>query len=39
VEVVEQSDVLMALGGVGCLLRTQLDTQIDKQTAPAVASG
>ena len=39
VEVVEQSDVLMSLGGVGCLLRTQLDTQIDKQTEPAVASG
>ena len=39
VEVVEQSDVLIALGGIGCLLRTQLDTQIDKQTEPAVASG
>jgi peptide subunit release factor 1 (eRF1) len=39
VEVVEQSDTLMSLGGVGCLLRTHLDTQINKQTAPAVATG
>ncbi|MEA2079434.1 MAG: hypothetical protein U9P00_06170, partial [Pseudomonadota bacterium] len=39
VEVVEHSDALMSLGGVGCLLRTHLDTQIDKQTAPAVAAG
>ena len=39
VEVVEQSDVSIALGGIGCLLRTQLNTQIDKQTEPAVASG
>jgi len=39
VEVVEYSDALMSLGGVGCLLRTHLDTQIDTQTALAVASG
>ena len=34
VEVVEQSDILMALGGVGCLLRTSMSAT----TAPAVAS-
>ena len=39
VEVVEQSDALMSLGGVGCLLRTHLDAQIDTQIVPAVASG
>jgi hypothetical protein len=39
VEVVENSDALMSLGGVGCLLRTHLDTQINKQTAAAVATG
>lgn len=39
VEVVEHSDELMSLGSVGCLLRTQLDTQIDKYTAAAVATG
>jgi len=39
VEVVEHSDELMSLGGVGCLLRTQLDTQIDHQTAAAAATG
>ena len=39
VEVVEQSDALMSLGGVGCLLRTDLDTQIDQETATAVATG
>ena len=39
VEVVEQSDTLMSMGGVGCLLRTHLDTQINKQTAAAVATG
>ena len=39
VEVVEHSDALMSLGGVGCLLRTQLDTQIDHQTAAAAATG
>jgi hypothetical protein len=35
VEVVEQSDALMALGGVGCLLRTRLPAQIDTRTATA----
>jgi len=29
VEVVEQSDVLMSLGGVGCLLRTHLPRHTD----------
>lgn len=35
VEVVEKSDALMSLGGVGCLLRTRLPAQIDTQTATA----
>jgi len=35
VEVVEHSDALMSLGGVGCLLRTHLYTKINKQTAVA----
>jgi hypothetical protein len=39
VEIVEHSDALMSLGGVGCLLRTHIDTRIDHQTAPAVATG
>ena len=39
VEIVEHSDELMSLGGVGCLLRTQLDTQIDHQTTAAAATG
>jgi len=39
VDVVKHSDALMSLGGVGCLLRTNLDTQINKQTAAAVATG
>ena len=39
VEVVEHSDALMSLGGVGCLLRTHLDSQINKYTAAAVATG
>ena len=39
VEIVEHSDALMSLGGVGCLLRTHLDMQIDKYTAAAVATG
>ena len=39
VEVVEHSDALLSLGGVGCLLRTDLDIQIDKHTAAAVATG
>ena len=34
VEVVEHSDTLMSLGGVGCLLRTHLDTQ----SAPMITS-
>jgi peptide subunit release factor 1 (eRF1) len=39
VEVVERSDALMSLGGVGCLLRTDFDTQADTQTALASATG
>jgi hypothetical protein len=39
VEVVEHTDALMSLGGAGCLLRAQLDTRIDTQTAAAAASG
>ncbi|HEB56349.1 MAG TPA: hypothetical protein ENI98_08590 [Gammaproteobacteria bacterium] len=39
VEVVEHADTLIALGGVGCLLRTHINTSIDKQTAAALASG
>ena len=39
VEVVDHCDELMSLGGVGCLLRTHLDTQINKYTAAAVATG
>ena len=39
VEVVEQSDVLMALGGVGCLLRTYRDTPINERTARAIVPG
>ena len=39
VEIVEHSDALMSLGGVGCLLRTHINTQIDHQTAAAVATG
>jgi len=39
VEMVEHSDELMSLGGIGCLLRTQLDKQIDHQTAAAAATG
>jgi hypothetical protein len=35
VEVVEQSDALMSLGGVGCLLRTHLDTQAARTAATA----
>jgi hypothetical protein len=35
VEVVEQSDALVSLGGVGCLLRTRLPAQIDTRTATA----
>lgn len=34
VEMVEQSDVLMSLGGVGCLLRSQLETQAAPTTEP-----
>jgi len=39
VEVVEHSDMLMSLGGIGCLLRTHLDAKSDTQTALAAASG
>ena len=39
VEVVEHSDALMSLGGVGCLLRTHPDAQFEKQTVPAAATG
>jgi len=39
VEVVKHSDVLMSLGGVGCLLRTRPGPSIDKRTAIALASG
>jgi peptide subunit release factor 1 (eRF1) len=39
VEVVEHSDELLSLDGVGCLLRTHLDTQINKYTVAAVATG
>ncbi|MGB5439999.1 MAG: hypothetical protein WBN90_10190 [Gammaproteobacteria bacterium] len=39
VEVVEHSDTLMSLGGVGCLLRAHFDTQVNKQTAAAAATG
>ncbi len=36
VEVVEQSDALMSLGGIGCLLRSLLNTQVNEKM---VASG
>ncbi len=39
IEVVEQSDALMSLGGIGCLLRTRLDTRINFQTRQTAASG
>jgi hypothetical protein len=39
VEVVEHSDALMSLGGVGCLLRTQLEPQTEPQTAFSRATG
>ena len=39
VEVVDRSDALMSLGGVGCLLRTHPDGNIDTPTATAAASG
>jgi len=39
VEVVEQSGELMSLGGVGCLLRTHINTQIDTRAVPTAASG
>jgi len=39
VEVVEYSDALMSLGGIGCLLRTQLELQTKPQAAVAVATG
>ena len=37
IEVVEHSDALMALGGVGCLLRTHFDTKLEEQVAPQPA--
>jgi rubrerythrin len=39
VEVVEHSDALMSLGGVGCLLRTQLEPLTEPQTALVSATG
>jgi len=39
VEVVEHSDTLISLGGVGCLLRTQLESLTEPQTALASATG
>lgn len=39
VVVVEHSEELISLGGVGCLLRTRLNTQINQYTAAAVATG
>lgn len=39
VEIVEQSDALMALGGVGCLLRTHLETKHNAQTVTTAVSG
>jgi hypothetical protein len=39
VEVVEHSEALMALGGVGCLLRTHRDTRIETRTTPVAAVG
>ena len=39
VEVVEHSDELMSLGGVGCLLRTQIEPQTEPQTAFSSATG
>ncbi len=35
VEVVEKADVLLSLGGVGCLLRTHLGAQATHQLSPA----
>ena len=35
VEVVEHSDALMSMGGVGCLLRIQHDPQLELQKKPA----
>jgi len=39
VVVVEHSEELISLDGVGCLLRTRLNTQINQYTAAAVATG
>ena len=39
VEVVQHAEELLSLGGVGCLLRTHLVTQVNKQSAAAVATG
>ncbi len=38
VEIVEQSDALMSLGGVGCLLRTHLEVRDSTQKIVAAAS-
>ena len=38
VEVVEHSDALMSLGGVGCLLRTHFNTKFEEQTTAISAS-
>ena len=38
VEIVEHSDTLMSLGGVGCLLRTHFDTKIGEQATAISAS-
>ncbi len=39
VEIVDQSDALMSLGGIGCLLRTHLETQSNELQASAAVSG
>lgn len=38
VEVVEHSEALMSVGGVGCLLRTHFDKYIDEQDSPMAES-
>ena len=38
VVVVEHSGELISLGGVGCLLRTRIDTQTNQYTTAAVAT-
>ncbi|MEA2093597.1 MAG: hypothetical protein U9P11_03425, partial [Pseudomonadota bacterium] len=39
VEVVEHSDALMSLGGIGCLLRTKIEPQTEPQTVFSSATG